>query len=55
MAIVSVFSFFGCRIDRHQPARREVTWDGRHYVGTCRHCGEPIQRRGHRNWRKRDD
>jgi hypothetical protein len=55
MTAVSVFSFFGCRVGRHQPLRRDVTWDGRHYVGTCRHCGEPVQRHGHRDWRKRDD
>jgi hypothetical protein len=40
-------------INRHQPLRRDVQWDGRQYVGKCRHCGKPIRRKGKRQWRKR--
>ncbi len=50
-----VFSFIGCLLNRHGPQRRDVTWDGRTYIGTCRHCAAPIQRHGRRNWRKRKD
>jgi hypothetical protein len=50
---MAVYSFVGCLINRHEPQRREVTWDGHAYVGNCRHCGVPIQRYGRRNWRKR--
>lgn len=50
---MSVFSFVGCLLNQHDPVRRDVTWNGRAYVGDCRHCGAPIQRHGRRNWRKR--
>jgi hypothetical protein len=52
---MSVFSFIGCLLKKHEPMRRNVTWDGRSYVGHCRHCGSPIQRHGRRNWRKCKD
>jgi hypothetical protein len=49
---MSFISFFGCAMDRHAPLRREVSWDGRHYVGHCRYCQEPILRIAHHKWRK---
>lgn len=52
---MSFISFVVCAMDRHQPVRREVTWDGKHYVGHCRHCGAPIVRIGHHKWRRRED
>lgn len=51
---MSVFAFVGCLMNFHRPLRRDVEWDGRTYVGVCRHCGTPIERRSRRNWRKRD-
>jgi hypothetical protein len=45
--------FFGCLINQHEPRRRDITWDGLTFVGKCRHCGAPIQREGHRDWRRR--
>jgi len=50
---MSVISKIGCLFNRHEPSRRDVTWDGRAYVGQCRHCGTPIRRHGKRNWRRR--
>jgi hypothetical protein len=50
---MAVFSFFGCLTNQHDPTRRDVTWDGRGYIGTCRHCGAPIYRHKHHDWRKR--
>jgi hypothetical protein len=50
---MSVFSIFGCLFGRHQPVRRDAVWDGRTYVGTCRHCGKAIERHGRHDWRKR--
>ena len=52
---MSFISFVGCSMDRHEPLRRAVAWDGRQYTGTCRHCGAPIVRIAHRKWRKRED
>ncbi|OBV11002.1 hypothetical protein I603_1410 [Erythrobacter dokdonensis DSW-74] len=52
---MSFISFIGCTTDRHEPLRRDVTWDGKRYVGACRHCGAPIVRIARRNWRKRED
>ena len=49
---MSVFSFVGCFANSHAPLRRDVSWDGRSFVGHCRHCGAPILRISHRNWRK---
>lgn len=50
---MSVFSPIGCFLNRHQPRRRDVEWDGRTYIGQCRHCGALIERHGRRDWRKR--
>jgi hypothetical protein len=50
---MSVFAFAGCLFNHHDPLRRDVEWDGRTYVGHCRHCGAPIERHGRRNWRRR--
>lgn len=52
---MSVFSALRCLLNQHKPKRREVTWDGRTYVGHCRHCGVAIERRRRGSWRKRED
>lgn len=52
---MSFISNIGCSMGRHDPVRREVVWDGKHYAGNCRHCGAPLVRIGHRKWRKRED
>jgi hypothetical protein len=52
---MSVFVSIGCLFNRHDPVRRDVTWDGRHYVGRCRHCGVPIVRYKRRTWHKREE
>lgn len=52
---MSVFVNIGCLLNRHDPVRRDVMWDGRHYVGRCRHCGVPIMRYKRRIWRKRGE
>jgi hypothetical protein len=51
---MSFISLIGCAVDRHRPIRRKVAWDGKHYVGHCRHCGAEIIRVAHHKWRKRD-
>ncbi|NCP14475.1 MAG: hypothetical protein GW858_09970 [Sphingomonadales bacterium] len=51
---MSIFSIIGCALNLHQPNRRDVKWDGRAYVGRCRHCDAPIERLSRRKWRKRD-
>lgn len=48
---MSLLSPVTCILGRHSPKRREVQWDGRNYVGKCKHCGKPIERVSHRNWR----
>jgi len=50
---MSFFDSIGCLLNQHQPLRRDVTWNGRVYVGTCRRCDAPIERHGRRRWRKR--
>jgi len=50
---MSIFTSLWCLANRHDPVRRDVRWDGHAYVGDCRRCGTPIQRHGHRDWRKR--
>lgn len=50
---MALLSFIWCQTNRHDPLRRDVKWDGRGYVGTCRHCGAPIYRHKHHDWRKR--
>ncbi|MFN4241272.1 MAG: hypothetical protein ACK4E5_11605 [Erythrobacter cryptus] len=52
---MSFLSFVGCAINRHRPVRRAVEWDGRAYIGRCRHCGAPIARHGRRDWRRRPE
>jgi hypothetical protein len=49
---MNLMSSLMCRLGRHNPYRRNVTWDGHHYVGKCRHCGAPIERVSRRQWRK---
>jgi len=54
MSFVSSFtSSLACSLGRHEPMRRGVEWDGRHYVGECKHCGKAIERVAHRHWRER--
>jgi len=48
---MSLFSSLACLAGRHQPKRRGVEWDGREFIGNCRHCGKPIERVGHKDWR----
>ncbi len=52
---MSIVSSIACLLNWHKPVRREVVWNGRVYVGECRHCGAPIQRLGRRVWRRRRD
>jgi hypothetical protein len=42
----------GCLLNRHDPDRKEVKWNGHDYVGECRHCGASIVRVARRDWRK---
>ena len=49
---MSVLTTVRCRIGRHEPTRRKVKWDGKTYVSHCKHCGEAIERHGHKDWRK---
>ena len=44
-----------CLLGRHEPLRRYVKWNGRKYVGKCRHCRTPIERVSHKQWRERED
>jgi len=41
-----------CWFNRHHPDRRQVEWDGKSYVGTCRHCGSPIRRKKRGIWQR---
>ncbi|WP_285712144.1 hypothetical protein [Erythrobacter oryzae] len=50
---MSVFQAFACMLNQHQPLRRDVTWNGRNYIGVCRHCDARIERIGRRRWRRR--
>lgn len=40
-----------CRLGRHTPVRSEATWDGLHFVGTCKKCGESIRRVSRGKWK----
>ncbi len=42
---------FGCLINRHQPRRESVHWNGFHYVSHCKDCGKPILRKPKGGWR----
>ena len=33
-----------CWLNRHAPDRKQASWDGENYVGTCRKCSKPIRR-----------
>jgi hypothetical protein len=48
---MAYFWIFGCVINRHEPSRRTVEWDGLTYNGTCKHCGKPITREARHTWR----
>lgn len=41
-----------CLINRHQPVRDEVHWDGWGYRSTCRSCGKLVERESKGLWRK---
>lgn len=47
-----VLGLVGCLLNRHDPDRREVKWNGHDYVGHCRHCHSPIIRVSRRKWRR---
>ncbi len=50
---MSVFGLATCLLNRHNPDRNDVKWNGHDYIGECRHCGSPIIRISRRRWRKR--
>lgn len=50
-----MLSFIWCSANHHAPVRRDVEWDGRGYVGTCRHCGAAIYRHKHHDWRAKTE
>jgi hypothetical protein len=52
---MSLFSPIWCVANHHDPVRREAEWDGRGYIGTCRHCGAAIYRHKHRDWRAQSE
>lgn len=43
---------FQCHRNRHKPIRLSVLWDGLHYIGKCKICGEDIRRISRRRWRR---
>lgn len=49
---MSLFGSTLCAMNRHQPKRRDVRWDGACYVGECRRCGVPIERKSRKTWHK---
>ncbi|WP_162627589.1 hypothetical protein [Erythrobacter sp. KY5] len=49
---MSVIASINCLRGSHEPLRRDVEWNGKCYVGACRHCGKPIERKSHRKWRE---
>ena len=50
---MGLMSPIACMMGRHEPERRKVEWNGREYVGNCKHCGKEIERVSHKNWRER--
>lgn len=50
---MSILSPLLCLLGRHEPLRRNVSWDGLTYIGQCRHCDRDIERASRRNWRAR--
>lgn len=52
---MSLFSSILCSLNRHDPLRRNVRWDGDHYRGQCRHCGTNVVRVARKTWRKAED
>jgi len=49
---MSFLSPITCLLGRHDPLRRYVKWNGRAYVGECRHCRTPIERIAPKQWRE---
>jgi hypothetical protein len=41
-----------CRLNRHRPIRKRVSWDGEYYAGKCNDCGVAIYRLKRRTWRR---
>ena len=46
---------FGCIANQHEPVRKQVKSDAEGFFGNCRHCGEPIRRHAHGDWRREVD
>ncbi|MGH6786340.1 MAG: hypothetical protein ACREBO_05880 [Novosphingobium sp.] len=44
-----------CWFNRHDPDLDLVRRDMLDYVGTCRHCGEPVRRNVRRVWTRRPE
>ena len=51
---MSFLTSIACLSGRHEPVRRKVVWNGRQFIGQCRHCDRPIERLAHRSWRERE-
>jgi len=49
---MSLFQKVMCALDRHEPKRSDVHWDGKRYRAECRHCGSDIVRLARKTWRK---
>jgi hypothetical protein len=47
-----VWRFVFCPLDRHKSFRRDMWWNGDHYIGTCQYCGCAIRNDGPRRWRR---
>jgi hypothetical protein len=52
---MALLSSILCSLNRHDPLRRNVRWDGVCYRGECRHCGAEVVRRARKTWRKAED
>ncbi|MEO0462844.1 MAG: hypothetical protein AAF127_06915 [Pseudomonadota bacterium] len=50
---MSLKTTVSCLLGHHEPVRRKVRRDGGEYIGHCCHCGKPIRRIAHREWRAR--
>jgi hypothetical protein len=50
---MQLMALLNCLTGLHEPLRHKVKIEGTSYIGQCRHCGRPIKRVAHRNWRAR--
>lgn len=41
-----------CLFNRHSPVKGHAKWDGKYYVGKCRHCDAAIFRKDKGVWKK---